>query len=264
MSFELFELSQNGGQPYELYHFFGEGVNFYYTTNLTPINYNGNDYIPQPVDRTAFELANFIGNNVTSDISLPLDCGVSQLFSVRYTPSRLFVNVYRGHLETIEKIVEWRGQAISFETKDNFFTIKTTSLLQELSDNEPAFASYTAKCNNTLYDTRCKAIKTNFTLVSIIVRNEFWLITFDDASLPDDTLTGGLFKNLTTGELRGISQQKGNKLFLNYPVSFSKEGDSIELSLSCNKTLDHCQNRFNNQINFNGFLYIPEIAKAIG
>ena len=264
MSFDSFELSIDGGQPYELYHFFGEGVNFYYTTNLTIVNHLGQNYQPQPIDRTAFELANFIGNNVTSDIILPLDCELSKLFSARYTPSRLFVIVYRGHVGTVDTVIEWRGQAASFETKENSFTIKTVSLLQELSQNEPNFATYSAKCNNTLFDNRCKAIRVNHTLAATITKNEFWLITFDNAFIPDDTLTGGLFKNVTTGELRGISEQKADKLFLNYPVSFSKVGDAIELSLSCNKTLDHCENRFNNQINFNGFLYIPETAKAIG
>jgi hypothetical protein len=81
------------------------------------------------------------------------------------------------------------------------------------------------------------------------------------AGYPEGHLTGGIaeWQHGDTKEYRMIlGSQTGTGIFrIISPFNGIQVDDVVNVSLGCNRTLDHCQNRFNNLINYGGFPYVP-------
>lgn len=64
--------------------------------------------------------------------------------------------------------------------------------------------------------------------------------------------------SITVGdETRQIKNSTGNMVYLEYPFLIDTLGKSYSIEQGCNKSQETCINRFNNAVNFTGFIGIP-------
>lgn len=128
---------------------------------------------------------------------------------------------------------------------------------------------YTPNCTADLGDSRCKVNLVSFTQTGTVASVvDARTITTSGITGADDIYNYGLLK-FTSGPNNGISLEINNweqgtstlKTWLGFPFE-PQVGDAIEVIQGCNKTTDHCINKFNNIENFRGFPHVPNQRKV--
>lgn len=148
------------------------------------------------------------------------------------------------------------------------------------------------QCNWPLYSSWCTASRAAYTVYGKTVTNNTsgiltaaghleFTVSSVGASVPA-TIPGSWFELgqviFTTGTLNGLrrSVQTQSLSFASSSGTVGafdllselpfvpSSGDQFTVVPGCNKTVDHCQNKFNNFINFGGFRDIPKPETAIG
>ena len=116
-------------------------------------------------------------------------------------------------------------------------------------------------CIHTLFDAGCTLNKADYQ-VSGTVGAAPTVSSFDtDLSQADDYFALGtlLFTSgVNNGIKRTIKSYASGKITLIYPLeAMPAAGDTFNCWPGCDKTQDTCNSKFNNQVNFRGFPYMP-------
>lgn len=148
------------------------------------------------------------------------------------------------------------------------FAVEYRSLAQKLTIGLGRV--YSGSCDAILGDSKCRAnlVRGTHIVAGKVVnpnrRNSFQ-ISIDDPSNVTNSQAGYFtdgFIEFTSGENIGlkykIRDHAPNVLHLTIDTRFDiSNGDAFTMTAGCNKTMDHCHNKFDNAINHQGFPHLP-------
>lgn len=143
--------------------------------------------------------------------------------------------------------------------KDGSYTAEYRSLSQQLQQN--IGRTYNPECDEQLGGTRCTVDLAPYTTNgSVITKTDNSNITLSE-TYADFVLNYGKLtftSGLNTGLYMEVKNNVGSDIELYLPMPFDIEvGDTYTVYQGCNKILDTCKDKFSNNINFQGFPYIP-------
>jgi uncharacterized phage protein (TIGR02218 family) len=160
-----------------------------------------------------------------------------------------------------------RGTLGEVSIGDESFNVELRSLSQPWQ--QTITRVYTPNCTADLGDARCKvdlsAFRQTGTVASVV---DARTITTTGISGADDFHNYGLL-TFTSGPNEGSSLEINNwmlstetlRTWLGFPFE-PQVGDTIEVIPGCNKTTDHCINKFDNIENYRGFPTVPNQRKV--
>lgn len=263
MSYAVKDKSVHDGSPFECYKFTGPFGTYLYTTNSEEVTLDGDTYKPTNISRNDIETGSILDSIKTVDITLPVTSDLAVLYCFLRSPKELSLVIKRAHRGddyATDFKVEWRGQGLDSEVRDNWATIKTGSLIQSSLNGSVASISYQRICNHILYDARCKVVKADFTLTATVTKVQSQTITVDNDQAGDNGLKAGEMVVVRTGESRPIYDNISDVIRVGYSFVDIKVGDTVQLIHGCDHLrLGDCKNKFDNVVNYGGFDHIPTV-----
>lgn len=156
-----------------------------------------------------------------------------------------------------------RGTVGNILTKGNQATIEFRGLEQALKQNIVDTGS--RFCRYTLGDGRCTKDLTAFTNTGSIVAHNGKAVTIS-YSLTSNYLANGYIE-LTSGPYIGtrfdVSTNSDSSIVLLDKPAVDLVGYNVKSVSGCDKTIDECQNKFVNVINFGGEPHVPTRDSAV-
>lgn len=149
--------------------------------------------------------------------------------------------------------------------------IKVKSPLSLLDIDMPR-NTYQPGCQWLLYDQGCALNRALFTTSYVVVSADE--VTINVASIATPTGADGnpyymqgriVFTSGTNDGLTTLAASNGSTFFtLQYPlITPPSPGDTFDASAGCVKTVAACEDKFNNRLNFRGFLRVPPIVVSV-
>jgi hypothetical protein len=264
MTYISAETSTHSGKPTELYRFLGTYANFYYTSGQRKVTYQAPDetapnvYLPIAISRAPITAGTQSDDGLDMDIELAVTNDIVQTYGFQSAPPSLVLTIFRFH--SLDEVVSyWQGPVNNIKVDNGVATIRSLSLLSSALLSNLPNVYYQSPCNHILYDERCKVSEAAFKTEANVIAINGRVITLDNAGTLDGKLIGGDFV-LASGERRMITAQNGVQVIVNFAFSKINIGDIIAMSAGCDLSYTgDCMIKFNNQINFGGFPFIPSL-----
>lgn len=255
------EKSVHDSKPVELYKFVGTYASFFYTSAPVDQEYDGDTYAAITIERTEVNEGTQDDDGLDITVTLPVESELAVTYAFTVSPPKLSLTIYRVQPSGVG--VYWTGPVnnVSVDSHGRASLSCPSALGAALAGNVPS-VYYQTPCNNTLYDQRCKideALWSQDTTVSSVSEDNKTISIGSIGSLDGKLLGGDLA--LANGERRMIVAQTGTDITVNFPFSAAiTAGLDCRVAAGCNYAYHgDCKAKFNNQINFNGFPYIPPI-----
>lgn len=261
MSYTSVDTSVKDGAPIECYKFIGELGVFRYTSNNEQVTVNSETYIPlSDIKRSAIETSSLLDSAQTIDITIPITCPLAVTYNFLKMPLTLDVEirvVHRGtNFDTDWKLI-WGGESTKFPVSNNTATISTQSVIQSGLGSQLNQVLFQTPCNHNVYDLHCTLDPSLFTTTSTVTNIKNNVITVDDTDVADGVLAVGKLVNTRTGESRVIVSNIGKIVTIGYGFIDLVLGDTVEMVQGCDNAYSTCLTKFNNLINFGGFMFLP-------
>jgi len=257
MSYDDFEYSVEDGAPIELYAFECEGgaLNFYYTNNEEAISFGGKTYLPLHIERELIDISAIIAEPATIDFVVPYECDLGEWYGKPFAPPMLFVRVWRKHDGDNNYKKLYLGTSDNFVIEDDLLRIETKPYIQSLVHRVMCANRYHNRCNNYLFDARCKVNKADYTWTTTVTAINDQFITVADDQNADDFLQFG--DMIINGEYRMILSNASNVIKVRYPYTVIEVGMEVTLVAGCKRTKEACIG-FDNLPNYGGFPLTPK------
>ena len=259
MTFQVQEESVEAGRPIELYEF---------TIGAEVIRYTSaeNDHIP-PFNANTFFSRAISRNNPsvttedrrqTLELMLPTDDDLARRFIDVPPGPEVTLEVTRYHVGDTEAYIIWQGKIIGAAYTQEGGACMLSGVTDEAAFSRPIPRfKYQGLCNHVLYDTLCTVVRTSFkytAVVSAVVGNT---ITVTGLSANGaDWAVGGYVDN-GASDFRMVVDQSGDTLTLFLPFGTSPLGSSVDVYAGCDHTIDTCNTKFTNSVNYGGFPFVP-------
>jgi len=220
------------------------------------------------VDTLVFDVipasAQINGANFLTAVREGVFDGANLLYVGVYWP----IGAYANPVIPTGTVKKFLGRVASVGISRNLATFTINSYLELLNQNMP-INLYQGSCVNTLYDTSCTLLKSNFLTTSSAITGSTVnnvLATLSQASgyfsLGTITFTSGVNNGVT----RTIKQHTaGTPATINViaPLpSAPANGDTFSIYPGCDKNESTCATKFSNLPNFRGFPWIPSQENA--
>jgi len=284
MTFDAFETGD--GSPVELLTFQNGFEVFRYTNTILPVTVGAQVYEPLAYTRSAWSQSKDQDDNNVR-MTAPNTWPVALLYQGRLTSSTTSATIERFHADDpgLELQVAWKGQIVSLQYSGNNVELLMEPLTKgaEITPKD----TFSAQCNSFLFESPgCNLTSNDWkfgTTAATISPDGLELtftnlrveaVTIDAAQGGPGTLTSdeldryweGGYILTGAGEVRDIIEGNvgGNPEALRIPIPFRdfSAGQGATIFAGCRLTLDICNRKFNNAINFQGYAYIPEIDPA--
>lgn len=245
---------------YELYKIYDKiGNVFYYCSSNFDVLLNNNLYIAKSIYRTSIEVDNYEKDSLKISADRML------------APFPEFINLNPRNTYTIQ-IMNKNGSTIYIGTIDNIeFDVDsdtcdiTCSNITKMMENQIPKKRFTNSCNNDLFDKDCELLSDNFKRIIsdldyIILDNE--TIEVYNTNIVESYYTFGVLviNNQNNLIMKHTYDSVNNihifKTFYKIIDIDNYNGDIIVYP-GCDKRYETCKNKFNNNLNFNGFPSIP-------
>lgn len=261
MTYNADEASVYGGRPIELYAFVGTFVSYYYTSHNEDVIYQGQRYTAKPIKRSRLKITTPSAGNNDLTIDLAADDPLILSYAFGVAPPDLDLTLTRYHSPD-DVVIYWRGNVTNVRVANNIGQLISPNEIGRAMAGETPSVFYQTPCNNVLGDARCgvdlEALK-HLTYMTSYDPNQFSDVEVQSVGgRPDNYYTNGVFQ--TPLETRPIKAHVGNVLTLAYPLTQRRYRMPVTLFPGCNLgyTSD-CRDKFNNQVNFGGYPFIPNI-----
>jgi len=247
----------------ELYRFVEGNSDFIYTVTSADVEveYNGETYVPVALGRDEVESKGEMSKE-NLKVSFSLANAIARKWFVSSLDFPLTLTIFSKEEDIIE--TEWKGRLtsvspdkadISFTFESVFTSMRRMGLRQR----------YQVTCPHALYGKGCKLEKDDFEYsVSITDVTNTTITIPEAASFPAGFLKSGIFED-NAGNLRFITSHDGAEIKLIRPMNPLIEYVAINgygglvgrVFPGCDRTTNHCKNRFDNLDNYGGFPFIP-------
>jgi hypothetical protein len=179
-----------------------------------------------------------------------------------------------------EGLAVWKGIVSSCKFKDHraeLLCLPTTRLLQRSIPR----AVYSGQCNNHLYDNDCKVVRTDYRFQGIVTTigadptqltfaglrtragdiDTAFTLGLTSTELDNFWMRGIIILNNIPEERRTIVETyiggDANVVRVSIPFRGITTGDAVDILAGCTHSIDICNRKFQNAINFGGFPYVP-------
>lgn len=265
MTFDAFEISQDGSAPVELYTITVGAVISRWTSAEDDITEAADVFTATNVKRDKITDGGSDNKQQSMTLTVPGDNPVVTQYINSVPGVKADVRIERiqrpdGPTYEVIRIFEGRIESVAFEQQGRVAKIKVEPRVTAQSREIPRF-TYQGLCNHVLYDTRCQVNDSDpsFRLSSAAVTAESGrTITVTGAGLNGDGYyTGGFVESGGGSDHRLIIDQTGDVLTLHLPFATSVLATVVNVFAGCDHTVATCKSKFDNVINYGGFAYIP-------
>ena len=242
------------------------GKTYHFTTLDKDITFGEQKYTVLPIARDTIsakmnleiDTTNLSISNITQELAQEVENNA--LEGAKITIKRIFYDEDLGEGGYITLFV---GYASS-EYNRKVLTLRCSSILNSLNIQVPRNL-YQESCNFQLFDSNCTLNKESYKHIGSateVSTNSFDVI--DSAlsfaagyyDLGEIEITSG--ENIGARKMIRVCDPVAKKLTVAVPFRYQiKSGDSYKAFPGCDKTPATCKNKFSNQDNFFGFVYIP-------
>jgi len=256
------EESQTESAPVELYEFLGSYKNYYMTSDVNLVTFQGSVYNPVPgLTRSSLKVGTHEDDSVDITINVPISEQLIKDYAFQTTPPALNLTVYRLQRDAVNWVAYWKGPIVSISVTNEFATIRTPSKFGTMLTGNIPNVYIQPPCNNVLFDSLCKvsrAANSLDTTVATIV--DLKTITIPSlGGFPDGLFQGGEVAVTARNERRMIVAQSGTQLTVNYEFAKMAVGTSIQVTAGCDHSYEGANGcpKFSNQANFGGCPFVP-------
>lgn len=240
---------------FELYDFVTTQWALYLTPYHTDITYSNTTYTGCIMERTDFELEKTEERSIT--ISVATKENVSLTFLTTNVPRvRVRIRRYFPEANVIKTIFVGEGDIIGVSNRA--ITFKAVDILSLNKSKVPPFV-YASYCNNSLFDSRCGLLSSNYKLKTSFTVSQGGQRLYSNLlkSYAADYFTYGYAEYHYNWRLITKHDSTNGYIYLHVPFDEDISDKEIIIFAGCDKTPQTCKNKFNNLQNFLGFPYIP-------
>ena len=256
MSYAGVESSLDQGRPIELYRFVRGSEEFRFTSHHETVTYQIKDYQPAQCLRDSPIIQTVDINKDLASFKFPRENSFARDLAVFNADSRTDVYVYRQHYGDGETVQVWMGTVATTSMSDNTVTVNCVSPIQAARRNGFRWR-YQRTCPHTLWDQWCGLDKNAYAVAGTVAAapSPVQVTVNAAAGYPAGYFSGG--EIMQAGRSRTISSHSGSSLVLLEGITLAA-GQAVTLFPGCNRTYEECSTKFNNQIHFGGFRWIPD------
>lgn len=257
MSYPEREESVFQGQPFELYKFQSGGTAWYLTSGDQDRVYSGQTYTREAISRTRLGKGTEQKDNST-DVTLPRDHALAQLFVAYLPASPVTLTIYRNHDGEVEgstKVI-FVGSIVSASFGED--CILHGAPEEAILKYRIPRLRYQTPCNKIIYSAACGVLRTNFDVLATVTAVAGAVVTATEfGAQPNGWWTNGYLE--FGNERRMIIRHVGNDVTLLLPIPSLAVDDPVVVYPGCARTYQAaCINKFSNGPNFFGFEWIPK------
>ncbi len=264
MSFDIIETSEYF-EPVELYEFSRGIFSWYYTSSDTAVDYGGNIYLAEPIERSRIVSTQDIGKT-----TLKVKVSRRNVFAkqfIEHSPTDvIFLTITRIHASDNDPAVTFKGRIINVEFAENEAIL--TCQPNQSSLRRPGLRkAYQTTCPHVLYGAQCNVLKSSFDVVAVLTGVSGLVLSSSSFGINinpafDATwFSGGVVEFNQAGLInkRFITDHNNaaGTITLNLPLSGAVVGSTVTAYPGCNHTPETCLGKFTNTVNYGGFPYIP-------
>lgn len=260
MPYSDIEKSEFGGEPFELYTFIRGDQRWRYTSGSHPFQYS---YEPLIYESAAIQRGNLAqGQEAAKNaltLTVPMDLPLLDEFRGIPDYGVMAINVERLHVtdNSQEVITIWTGRVlgVKFSPDDGRAEINCEPVMVSLKRNGLR-RLYSKNCSHVLYGVDCKvpAIPVPAQVIAVDQNR----VTLNIAMVANEYAGGWL--QTPNGEQRAmILGNDEQTVTLIYPIEQLVTWQAVELYLGCDHSLQTCNTKFSNILNFGGFPWIPDV-----
>lgn len=194
------------------------------------------------------------------------DVPVAQAFhngildGARFKLERIFMDMHTPTDTSAGTLVLFEGRIVEPELDRYEINASVVSDVDNLKLQMPRNL-YTPGCLNTLFDSACGLLNSDFAINTTIGVNSTPNRIICELSQPQGWFTQGVVEFLegaNIGIKRTVRLHEAGALLLTLPLLDMPEiGEAIRVYPGCDKRLDTCTNRFNNRARFRGAPFVP-------
>lgn len=281
MSYDDFETSD--GRPVQLLIFANGLLRFRYTNVARPITVGVDVYTPLAYSYNEPALSKD-SDDAQLRMRMPRTATVLALYAGAYrsSPTTLTINRFHDNDPDGQIITHFKGEVASVN-RESGEGVMLIIPFQEGGHEIPRY-TFQSQCNSFLYDSPgCSLTRGDWsfagTITTIANGVEVEIAGLRAAAA---ALDAGVSSALTSDELDRYWQagylvtvdgevreiMEGNfgsdpdVLRLLHPFRSAQAGDAVTVFAGCEKSLDICNRKFDNAINFQGFAFVPEVDPA--
>ncbi len=261
MSFAEYETSLQNGQPVRLYLFQRGPMKWGFTTadrniNHQTINFKSieggitDDGIRQTGDAQADTL----------NITVPAQTDIAQMYRVNAPGQSISVTVFDLHYGDNGFLVVWMGVVAGVKFKSTVTAEIQCQTLNITLERTGLRKTWSRTCAHSLYDNACRAQRSDYRVDSIIDRKDGVSIGVAAAQGQADGYYSGGYVEWTGPyglEQRGIELHVKDLLYIYEGASELEPGQSVAIYPGCDRTMDTCQSKFSNILNYGGCPHMP-------
>jgi len=254
MAFEDDEESVSASAPIELISFTLPTTSYHYTSHDSDFVFLGDTYEAVPIQRGSIEVT--VAEEASElIINMPasLDVVGQHVFGIQ--PKEFFCRVRRYQQVSGQNVIFWEGNVTSIKVVGRRAEMRIPSLTSEALATQVPSVYFQTECNHTLYDTRCRKLRTDFdTATNVTSATALTVTVTSTGSFP---LVGGEIERTADGERRTIMAVSSTTLTLNAPFPPQTLPWAVTLFAGCDHTVKMCRDTFDNVDNFGGHPFIP-------
>lgn len=260
MAFDDYELSVESGNAAELYEFTYQGGTFRFTSADNPITYESHIYPPIAIQHTPVkEVADIAKSSLT--ITAPPDFPVAELFRVSPPDDVVGLVVRRLQIDDGTAEAFWLGRVLSARWPTDQSELRCESIYSSM--RMPGLRRiYSKNCPHVLYGLKCGVPESSFQETIAVASSSARTITSPDfATFADGYFSGGKLRwESSPGYYvrRGIKIHDGDTITVTHPIPELEGGELLTVLPGCNHTMQHCNDKFSNILNYGGFPYMTE------
>ena len=257
MTYNAVESSTSNASVIELYQFTIGTESHRFTSTEHAISNSMGVFKPSNIKRSRIkQTQNMHKDGIT--LTVPVGFELSKVLLNPLMDDAINVSVFRGHTTDPDNqfVAYWLGRIVGCTAGDASIEISCESVFTSIK--RPGLrAVFEINCRRAIYSTECGVSLSEFLAPATVTAINGSTIEFTPVNpVPSGYFIGGILK-LFDGTTRFIANHVGDTLTLFQPVNGLLPTHTIHLFPGCNRSMDHCKNRFNNLDNFGGFPYIP-------
>lgn len=260
MTFASRETSLATGQPVRLYEFQRGIFRWRYTDADRAMEYLTQTYEPIAISDDGVRQSGEAGSDDLA-ITVPHDLPVARLFRGAPPASEIGIVVRDTHFGETDTLIRYNGSVIGARFPAPGQAVLTCQSLSASMRRSGLRLAWERGCTHSLYDHNCRVVRETFAVPTTIATLTGTTITsaaFDAFS--DGYFAGGYVEwSIGSGETdrRGIEAHVGGVLTLLGGTDGLQVAMGVTAYPGCPRTIDICNSRFNNVVNYGGIPHLP-------
>jgi uncharacterized phage protein (TIGR02218 family) len=264
MTYDAREKSAYSGEPIEVYKFSREGLkSWYYTSADADVTVLGQLYEAVPIKRNSVEASQDV-KRAALRITMSASEDFPQQFIASPPTDRISIEVRRYHHTDAEIAFLWVGRVINVEHMEREAVVTCESSVSSLK--RPTLRRvYQGSCPHVLYGAECGLDKAAFAVAAVLEAGTGGVTlvsaTFDGYA--DGYFSGGFVTVLVESCVNRafVTNHVGPNLTTNLPLQGGTVGAAVTAYPGCDHSLNTCNTKFSNVLNYGGFPFTPGDGK---